>query len=269
MTEPSPEQRPSVWGGKVRIVTNVTDEKRVGDRRCDSPTGCGGWCAHVTRGRSLWWGWRCCCWVSWEEGPDWWRGWAAGSDWTSSGGSRFLGCRLAAGGRTEKTVREFKRVQRLRNQYQWLICVSLTGRISKVCRAPVFRVMVSLSLMAAAVESDANVGTRKDPQSGMNKNIPEIFDYTSVNESHPGVWSAGGSVRGSGEQPQSWGRGYSLRSPPIVWNGSEARRMKDFLDRMRSARTPLAPGDPLRGLRKHTGLHLTPYIPLKALIWKI
>lgn len=31
---------------------------------------------------------------------------------------------------------------------------SLTGRISKVCRAPEFRVMVSLSL-AAAEESDA------------------------------------------------------------------------------------------------------------------
>lgn len=92
-----------------------------------------------------------------------------GPDWMSSAGSRSPECRWAAGGRTAKRKNACTLYDYNTNLFD-LFHVSnertsacggvLTGRISKVCRAPVFRVMVSLSL-AAAAESDANTKTTK------------------------------------------------------------------------------------------------------------
>ena len=160
----------------------------------------------------------------------------------------------------------------------------LTGRISKVCRAPVFSVIVSLSL-AAAEESDAGgqntqPAVRRQSRFHREEKPPKhtqlerltntehlqciiksehntaahTHTHTRYSESHPGVWSAAGSGRESAAPPRSWGRG-CCRSPPIGWVGSVARRRRGFLVRMKSARTPSAPGDPSGGLTTHTHTH--------------
>lgn len=79
----------------------------------------------------------------------------------SSGGSRSPGCWWAAGGRTGQRALILMRTRSLNlkcsRHFQQLLSlwchIVLTGRISNVCRAPVFRVMVSLSL--AVAESEA------------------------------------------------------------------------------------------------------------------
>ena len=78
-----------------------------------------------------------------------------------------------------KRKRRRRRRRRRRSQSEVNVpsCVhrdkDLTGRISKVCRAPVFRVMVSLSL-AAAEESAAGRETNKTQS---ETNICRCFSY--------------------------------------------------------------------------------------------
>lgn len=59
----------------------------------------------------------------------------------------------------------------------------LTGRISKVCSAPAFSVMVSLSL-AAAAESDVNTETQTEQQSEVSLSGQEHLQLQAAHLLH-------------------------------------------------------------------------------------
>ncbi len=87
---------------------------------------------------------------------DWLRVW--GSDWFLFGGNTFQGCQWAAGEMTREEITQMTSKQLIILKFRKMIKVKsevLTGSNSKVCKAPEFNVMVSLSEAPLAPSEDA------------------------------------------------------------------------------------------------------------------